>query len=219
MGNKNSKSKSMDKNITATIQQPDLFNYSTLEKKKKPEAVALVSGYVRELEIKWKESDDALTYDVPQDIYDLCLLYYPMIVHYKNEHTEYIRMKNSDPIKTKNIFEFECPQHWIQVLELEINALASDQNWGNTGHDYFDLIITKSNEKKKSFRLFSINHKKHKGFYRYSAKYVHDTNPLVAGPLQEIESGDKLTVRCHCAPYPGWEIKVKHAEIAMIYLQ
>eukprot|EP01083_Nonionella_stella_P276047 937766_1 len=138
-------------------------------------------------------------------------------IHYKNEHREYIHMKNRDAIKTKTIFEFECPRHWIQVLELEIHALASDQNWGNTGHDYFDLIITKSNEKNKTFRLFSINHKKHKGFYKYSVKYVHGTNN--AGPLQEIESGDQLTVRCHCAPYPRWEIKVKHAEISMIYLQ
>eukprot|EP00483_Globobulimina_turgida_P001263 UN01265 len=189
-----------------------LFRSNAIEMKRTRTSVALVSGYIRSAE---KElTNKAYIHHVSKDIYGLCLSYYSIMQHYTNEYSEYIQMRCSDAIRVKNVFEFEFPQFGLKILELEVSALASDQNWGNTGHDYFNLTIKKLNNDKTTFGLFNIDHNKYPGFHRYSIKYTYDKD---SDKLGLVEGGDKLIVACHCAPYPGWQLKVKNVEIKVIY--
>eukprot|EP01084_Bolivina_argentea_P255826 430432_1 len=199
--------------INNQVNQINLFRANAVEIKRAPLSVAVVSGYIRELEKQLKESETLIN-QIPIDVYYLCLSYYSMTRHYKNKFNKYIQIRNSDRIKSENIFEFECSKYGLMVTEFEVSALAADQDWGNTGYDYFKLTIKKTNGTEKSIRLFSIDHNKHKGFYKYSMKYSQDKH---SDTLGLIEASDKLIVSCHCAPYPGWEIKVKSAQINIVY--
>merc|ERR1712154_388535 len=130
---------------------------------------------------------------------------------------EHVALRASDSIKHKNIFEVAISKYLLRVDELEIDCSASDQNWGNTGHDHVYLTIKKGKEQDKDpkYRLFTINHNEHPGFYTYSVKYSMDGKDKTI--LDAINAGNMLIVTAHCAPYPGWQLKMKHAKISIVY--
>lgn len=157
-----------------------------------------VSGYVRELEKGLKKNNEFLINKVPQDIFNLCLSYFSVTKDHCEASDEYVAIKASDPKESRNqaLIKYKFPDVGIRIDEININALTSDQNWGNTGHCYFSLSINGDT----SFHLFHINHNQHPGFYNYSVKYTYDDN---LDKLGDIIGGDELIVSCHCAPYPG----------------
>merc|ERR1712048_853742 len=113
------------------------------------------------------------------------------------------------------------PDTILVIHSIELQTLASDQNWGNTGFGSFRLVIHKKqkdgDEKEVviKYPLITVNHDDHPGFYQYEKKITLDKEEDKK-KLGMIEGLDKITIQCECAPWPGWQLKVKNANIKVI---
>ena len=132
---------------------------------------------------------------------------------------EYIHMKWNESEQKRQKILFEIPNTnniFKNIKSINVTVNASDQNWGNTHHDYISLNFKPANSNDKNYVLHYIDHNVYPGFHDYN-KIL--TPEMDLNLFNLIKQSNMIQIKCHCAPYPGWEMKVKNAKIIVLYDQ
>ena len=180
----------------------------------------IVLGYIKEYQsILKKTSKYQLFATIPQAVKDICLSYYSVIVEREETWSSSVEIYFSDRPRHRDLFMMTLPEHTLCVDCIELQTLASDQDWGNTGFGSFKLVIQRKIDGKDAtikHTLITINHDDHPGFHQYEKTLAFDREEDKK-KLDEIQGGDTIIIQCECAPWPGWQLKVKNAKIKITY--
>ena len=116
--------------------------------------------------------------------------------------------------------EFEVPQNFNRLEELNISGLWRDQGWGGTGHNGINIYIRNYN---KSIdigkRIEYINRNNDPTYYdspiNYTKNYVYPFTDLDV--LNNIKPGDIIQLTAYSVSWGGWQTLVSNTTLEFKY--